>query len=83
MARAHLWRGKLESEPRLTIKGLAKAEGVSHDYVIRFLPLAFLSPELVEQVLNGRQPRGLTVEAIRDRPLPLSWAEQHSAYLAR
>jgi hypothetical protein len=40
--------------------------------------LAFLSPQLVDAILQGRQPVELTVTRLAELDLPLDWAEQHS-----
>lgn len=48
--------------------------------VSRILPLAFLSPKLVEAILAGDQPVQLTAQRLsRIADLPLSWANQHAA----
>lgn len=39
------------------------------------LPLAFLAPDIVEAILEGRQPAHLSVQKMLRR-LPLSWMEQ-------
>jgi hypothetical protein len=45
----------------------------------RFLPLAFLSPKIIERIVTGRQPDELTARnLIRIEELPLSWAEQEA-----
>ena len=44
-------------------------------YVGRVLEGAFLAPDIVEAILQGRQPPGLTFEKLC-QPLPLSWVEQ-------
>jgi len=45
--------------------------------VSRFLPLAFLAPDIVEAILAGRKPVELTSEKLkRLRNLPKSWEEQ-------
>jgi hypothetical protein len=38
---------------------LAEQEGVTDAYVCRFLPLTSLAPDIVEAILDGRQPNGL------------------------
>ena len=45
----------------------------------RVIRLAFLAPEIVEQVVNGCQPPVLTAESLlKDRTeLPLAWEAQH------
>lgn len=48
--------------------------------VSRILPLAFLSPKLVEAILGGDQSVQLTAQRLsRIADLPLSWANQHAA----
>jgi hypothetical protein len=36
-----------------------------------------LSPQLVEAILEGRQPVELTATRLAELDLPLDWAEQH------
>jgi hypothetical protein len=38
--------------------------------------LAFLSPHLVEAILQGRQPVELTASRLTEIDLPLDWTEQ-------
>lgn len=39
------------------------------------LPLAWLAPDITEAILEGRQPRGLTVKRLLAK-LPMDWEEQ-------
>jgi site-specific DNA recombinase len=56
---------------------LAARAGVRRRYLRYLLPLAFLSPEIVEQIAAGRQPVELTAETLIKRVvLPLDWAAQ-------
>ena len=68
-------------EPR-SIKGLARAEGICVLHTAKLLPLAFLAPDLVAQILEGRQPRTLTLTALISEPLPLDWAGQRARFAA-
>jgi hypothetical protein len=47
--------------------------------ISRIVRLAFLAPEIVEQIVNGCQPPELTAESLlKDRTqLPLDWESQH------
>jgi site-specific DNA recombinase len=38
--------------------------------------LAFLSPQLVEAIVQGRQPIALTATRLTELDLPLDWSEQ-------
>ena len=51
-------------------------EGVSQPYLIRILRLAYLGPDIVEAILDGRQSQPLTLESIARAIVPIAWAEQ-------
>jgi len=45
----------------------------------RLVPLGTLSPDIIEAILNGRQPVDLTVSRLRrSNQLPMLWSEQRS-----
>jgi site-specific DNA recombinase len=49
-------------------------------YVGRVIRLAFLAPDIVESIVEGRQPTGLTAEALtRHIEIPLEWRSQKAA----
>lgn len=56
LARAFRWRKMLDEGVHGTLEDLAKAKGVAPSYVSRVLRLTLLAPEIVEAVLDGRQP---------------------------
>jgi len=53
---------------------VAKRAGVTTRYARRIIRSSFLAPEIVEAILDGRQPADLSVLQLR-RP-PADWAEQ-------
>jgi site-specific DNA recombinase len=61
-----------------TIAKIAARDHLQVSYVSRLIPLAFLAPDIVEMIIDGRQPLALTAERMtnRRRPLPVGWAEQ-------
>jgi hypothetical protein len=59
LVRAHRWRRRIESGQAQSITDLAEQEGVTDAYVCRLLPLTCLAPDIVEAILDGRQPKGL------------------------
>ncbi|MBR0679335.1 hypothetical protein GXW74_02455 [Roseomonas eburnea] len=61
IARAFRWRRMLESGRFGTINELAAAEKINSSYVSRVLRLTLLAPDLVEAILDGRQPQGMTL----------------------
>ncbi len=58
-----------------TIKALAHREGLTRRYVMRVLRLSFLAPDIIETILQGRQPPHFTLETFR-RPIPADWVAQ-------
>ena len=47
--------------------------------ISRYLPLAFLAPDIVEKILKGLQPVDLTAEKLRRLgSLPYQWDEQRA-----
>jgi site-specific DNA recombinase len=56
---------------------LAEREGVIGPYITRVLRLAFLAPDIITAILEGRQPAELTAgKLLLDTRLPLAWSEQ-------
>ncbi|MGZ8982243.1 MAG: hypothetical protein ACXW2D_15975 [Burkholderiaceae bacterium] len=58
LVRAHRWRRLLEERKYRSAGELAEAEGVTRSFVNRLLRLTLLAPEIVEAILDGRQPKG-------------------------
>jgi hypothetical protein len=75
LVRAHRWRRQIESGRAKSITDLAEQEGVTDAYVCRLLPLTCLAPNIVEAILDGRQPKGLRLAKMLGNG-PVSWNEQ-------
>jgi hypothetical protein len=75
LARAFRWRRMLETRRFSTIDELATAEKINSSYVSRVLRLTLLAPEIVERILDGQQPDGMTLPALME-PFPVEWARQ-------
>ncbi len=58
-----------------TIDEVAKREKVNCGYMSRVLLLTLLAPEIVEAILDGRQPGGMRLEDLLDE-VPVEWEEQ-------
>jgi DNA invertase Pin-like site-specific DNA recombinase len=77
LVRAHAIRARVLEEPTLTLQEIATEEGVSSSYATRLLRLAFLAPNIVAAILNGRHPPQLTANRLMDDTrLPLDWTAQ-------
>ena len=78
IARGSAWFEELASGRARSLHELAKRDGISRRYIRRLVNLAFLSPKLVEAVLQGRQPVELTATRLTELDLPIDWTEQNS-----
>ena len=77
LVRAHAIRARLLQEPSLPLKEIATEQGISSYYVTRLLRLAFLAPDIVTEILNGRHPPHLSANRLMDDTrLPLDWLTQ-------
>ena len=78
VARAFRWRRMLEVGRYATIDELAAAEKINASYVSRILRLTLLAPDIVEAILDGRQPTEMTLPVLM-RVFPLEWKAQRTA----
>ncbi|MDP6429868.1 MAG: hypothetical protein QF393_17775, partial [Rhodospirillales bacterium] len=71
------WFDQLATGKATTVREIATQKHMDENDISRFLPLAFLAPDIVETILAGKQPPELTAEKLkRLKSLPLSWEEQ-------
>ena len=75
LARGFRWRKMLETGDFATIEEIADAENINPSYVSRVLRMTLLSPDIVEAILAGHQPPGLTMAKAIQR-FPLHWRDQ-------
>ena len=77
VARAHRWFDEISTGKASSIAEIAAREGLAVRYIGRLIRLAFLAPNIVESILEGRQPASLTAEALtRHIEIPLEWCSQ-------
>jgi hypothetical protein len=76
IARGRAWFDELATGRASSLQALAERDGIARRYIRRLVGLAFLSPELVEAILQGRQPVALTATRLTELDLPLEWSEQ-------
>jgi len=74
IARAHRWRGLLEQGRYRSIRALAGELGVDNSYVARLLRLSLLAPDIVEAILEGTEPSGLSLQKLYRSPM--EWERQ-------
>ena len=77
VVRGRAWFEELATGRVRSLEELAQRDGITRRYIRRLIDLAFLSPRLVDAILEGRQPVALTAARLSELDLPLDWAEQH------
>jgi hypothetical protein len=75
LARAVSWAEILESGQFQSISELARSLEVDGSYVTRILKLTTLAPHIVEAIINGEEPDGLSLAKLI-RSFPEEWNEQ-------
>jgi len=77
IAKAWSWRRKLESGAVATIQDVAEAEGVTPAFIRRTMKLAYLAPDVLEQILIARVSPSVSLKdmsTIAEQP----WVAQKS-----
>ncbi|MDX1421596.1 MAG: hypothetical protein R3322_00560, partial [Kiloniellales bacterium] len=83
VAKAHLWWQWITDGEVQSLREIAEREDLDTPMVTRLIRLAFLSPKLISQILEGLQPPSLTVKTLtREIDLPLEWAVQEEVLAA-
>ena len=73
LARAFRYQKLLDEGRYASISEMAAAEKIERGYLGTLLRLTLLAPGLVEAILNGRQPEGMTLPALLEG-VPVGWA---------
>ena len=77
VAQGRQWFVNIRESKVGSIAELAMQCGVDRTDVGRMIPFTFLAPDIVEAIIEGRQPVELTAARLkRVRDLPISWDDQ-------
>ena len=66
----------VQSTPEFSLHQIGKREGRCRTHLARLLRIAWLSPRIVEAIVDGAQPRKLNRQTLLAANLPIDWAEQ-------
>ncbi len=77
---ARAWAALLASGEVASVRDLAQRYGFCNHYTAKLMPLAWLAPDLATEILDGEQPRTLTLGALLKRSLPMEWNEQRKLF---
>ena len=80
LARAHRWRLMLEQGKVQSMTELAEVEKINPSYLSRIYRLTLLAPDIVEAILEGRQPRTLQLADLMGE-IPDDWERQREMFV--
>ena len=79
IARGHRCHRQLFDGTHASIADIAKSENINPSFVSRILRLAYLSPTLVESILDWKYPAHLTMKDLM-APFPMEWERQREHF---
>ena len=77
LARAFRYQRMLDVGKYRSIGEMAAAEKLDRGYLGRLLQLTLLAPDLVQAIMDGREPAGVTLTVLMDT-FPVEWREQRA-----
>ncbi|MHB0912944.1 MAG: hypothetical protein ACYC2Y_05810 [Armatimonadota bacterium] len=75
MARAHRWQKLLDEGKFESISDLAREIGLDVSFAARLMRLTLLAPDIVEAILMGVEPSGLSLTGLT-KEMPKLWGAQ-------
>jgi len=79
LARALQWQEMIESGEAESVSDIARRLKLDRSFVARTLRLTALAPDIIEAIIEGREPGGLSLGRLR-KEIPLCWEDQHKVY---
>ena len=79
LARARRWQEMLDTGEVESLTALAEKMSVDRSYVSRVLQLMLLAPDIIEAILAGREPSGLSLAKLT-QTFPVLWNEQRELF---
>ena len=80
LSRAYHWQRLLDTGVVDSGSDIARREGLHQTTVNALLRLTQLSPALVRDILNGRQPKTLSMRWLKTNELPWDWDVQQEFF---
>ena len=80
VGRGFYWQDLLDTGVYVSGSDIAKVEGVTPSTVNRLVRMGLLAPDLIEELMAGKQPRRLTAHWLIRNRIPSSWGEQRALF---
>ncbi|MDA9818064.1 hypothetical protein N9C35_03395 [Flavobacteriaceae bacterium] len=81
-AKAYQWKTIIEDEDNKinSLSDIARDEEISNSHATKVYRLNFISPKIVEAIVNGTAPRDLRLQDIFAKKAPEIWREQEEMW---
>ncbi len=81
-AKACKWKDIIDDEDSNinSLSDLARSESISMSHATKIYRLNFISPKIIENIVNGTAPRDLRLQDIFAKKAPESWQEQEEMW---
>ena len=76
LAKAYIMDKRLKQNPDLTFREFCKLSNITPRYLSALLQLNNLSPKLKRMIMDGYQPKHLSIQDIIAGNVPVLWKEQ-------
>ncbi len=80
LSKAFHWQRLIDEGIVKSGSDIARQEGLHQTTVNELLRLALLSPAVVRSILDGHQPKTLSLIWLKNNLLPTDWDEQHALF---
>lgn len=82
LAKAYQWKTIIEDEDNKinSLSDIARDEEISNSHATKVYRLNFISPKIVEAIVNGTAPRELRLQDIFAKKAPEIWQEQEEMW---
>ena len=80
VGRGFFWQDLLDTGVYASGSDIAKVEGVTPSTVNRLVRMGLLAPDLIEELMAGKQPRQLTAHWLIRNRITCSWSEQRALF---
>lgn len=76
LVQAHGWLDLVRGGKARTVADIAKRVGMQESYIYKHLKLALLAPDIQKSILDGTQPRSVTLDTLRAGDYTQDWNAQ-------
>ena len=83
LAKAYIMQNRLQQNPELRFREFCKLNNITPRYLSGILQLNNLSPKLKRMIMDGYQPKHLSIHDIIGGNVPVLWTEQEEWFVPK